>query len=115
MLVQLLVTPVDANIIQVYAPMADKEENEVEEFYQSINEIINKLKKQDLTIVVGDFNAKLGAKKTSVSVNPFGLGERNSRGDMLKIFAEINTNLTVMNTWYKLQPRNHQWINLEKS
>ena len=30
-LVQLLATPVDVNIIQVYAPTADKEENEIEE------------------------------------------------------------------------------------
>jgi len=29
-LVQLLATPVDVNIIQVNAPMADKEENEIE-------------------------------------------------------------------------------------
>lgn len=32
-LLKLFATPVDVNIIQVYAPMADKEENEVEELY----------------------------------------------------------------------------------
>lgn len=103
-LVQLLATPVDVNIIQVYAPTADKEENKIEEFYQSINEVMNKLKKQDFTIVMGDFNAKLGAGKTSMSVGPFDLGERNSRGDRLEIFAETNT-MAVMNTWFKLHPR----------
>lgn len=97
-LVQLLATPVDVNIIQVYAPTADKEDNDIEEFYQSINEVMNKLKKQDFTIVMGDFNAKLGADKTSVSVGPFGLGETNNRGDRLEIFAETNT-IAVMNTW----------------
>lgn len=75
-LVQLLATPVDVNIIQVYAQTADKKENEIEEFYQCINEVMNKLKKEDLTIVMGDFNAKLGAGKTSVNVGPFSIGEK---------------------------------------
>lgn len=65
---------------------------------------MNKLKKQDLTIGIGDFNANLGAGKTSVSVGPFGLGERNSRGDRLEIFVETNT-MTEMNTWFILHPR----------
>lgn len=60
-LVQLLNTPVDVNIIQVYVPMADKEENEVEEF--CINEVINKLKKQDLTIGMGDLQCKTGSRE----------------------------------------------------
>lgn len=38
-----------------------------------------------------DFNAKLGAGKTSVSVGPFGLEERNSRRDRLEIFSKTNT------------------------
>ncbi|KAF0767251.1 craniofacial development protein 2-like [Aphis craccivora] len=57
----LLNTPVDVNIIQVYVPMADKEENEVEEF--CINEVINKLKKQDLTIGMGDLQCKTGSRE----------------------------------------------------
>jgi len=65
---------------------------------------MNKLKKQNLTIGKGDFNANLGAGKTSVSVGPFGPGERNSRGDRLEIFVETNT-MTEMNTWFILYPR----------
>lgn len=104
LLVKLLVTPVDVNIIQVYAPTAYKEENEIEEFYQNINEVINKLKKQNLTIVLGDFNAILRGGKTSVIVESFGLGERNNRGDRLEIFAETNT-IAVHYTWFKLHPQ----------
>lgn len=37
---------------------------------------MNKPKKQDLTIVMGDFNAKLGAGKKSVIVGSFDLGEK---------------------------------------
>ncbi|XP_039291111.1 craniofacial development protein 2-like [Nilaparvata lugens] len=103
-LVQLKAKPVNINIIQVYAPTTDGTDEEVEEFYNSINEIMRKLKKQDLTIVIGDFNAKLGSGRTSSSVGPFGLGNRNARGDSLETFAESNQ-LVVMNTWFKLHPR----------
>lgn len=67
---QLAGTLVDVNIIQVYSPTTEKKENEVDESYQNINEVMNKLKKYDYTIVMGDFNAKLGSGKTLMSVGP---------------------------------------------
>ncbi|XP_022196330.1 uncharacterized protein LOC111053719 [Nilaparvata lugens] len=53
---------------------------------------------------MGDFNSKLGEGRTSDVVGPFGLGDRNKRGDMLEEFASSN-NFVVMNTWFKLPPR----------
>ncbi|XP_039291048.1 craniofacial development protein 2-like [Nilaparvata lugens] len=64
-LVQLKAKPVNINIIQVYAPTTDGTDEEVKEFSNSINQIIEKLKRHDLTIVMGDFNAKLGEGRTS--------------------------------------------------
>lgn len=61
---------------------------------------MNKLKKQGLTIVMGDSNAKLGTGKTSVSVGPFGLGEINYKGDSLEIFAEKINTMDVVNPWF---------------
>uniref|UniRef100_A0A8D8ZLR6 Craniofacial development protein 2 n=1 Tax=Cacopsylla melanoneura TaxID=428564 RepID=A0A8D8ZLR6_9HEMI len=104
MLVQIKAKPVDLNIIQVYAPTSDATEEEIEDFYSSLNQVLKKLKKQDILIIMGDFNAKLGAGKTSQSVGPFGLGNRNPRGDELETFAVTNQ-LAVMNTWFKLHPR----------
>uniref|UniRef100_A0A8D8X189 Craniofacial development protein 2 n=1 Tax=Cacopsylla melanoneura TaxID=428564 RepID=A0A8D8X189_9HEMI len=104
MLLQLNASPVNMNILQVYAPTADKADEEVFEFYQSINEILKDLKQEDVTIVMGDLNAKLGSGRTSEVVGAWGLGERNPRGDELEIFAEMNK-LVVLNTWFKLPPR----------
>uniref|UniRef100_A0A8D9EQ38 Craniofacial development protein 2 n=1 Tax=Cacopsylla melanoneura TaxID=428564 RepID=A0A8D9EQ38_9HEMI len=104
MLLQMNARPVNINIIQVYAPTADKDDEEIFELYHSINEVLRKFKKEDVTIVMGDFNAKLGAGKTSDNVGPFGLGDRNQRGDELEIFAESH-NLVVMNTWFRQPPR----------
>uniref|UniRef100_A0A8D8T8A4 Craniofacial development protein 2 n=1 Tax=Cacopsylla melanoneura TaxID=428564 RepID=A0A8D8T8A4_9HEMI len=104
MLIQLKARPIDINIIQIYAPTTEGTEEEVEELYNSINQVMKKLKKQDITIVMGDFNAKVGAGRTSSAVGPFGLGSRNDRGDTLEIFAESNQ-LVIMNTWFKLHQR----------
>ncbi|XP_022184225.1 uncharacterized protein LOC111043552 [Nilaparvata lugens] len=52
---------------------------------------------------MGDFNSKVGEGKTSDAVGPFGLGERNKRGDSLELFASTH-DLVVTNTWFK-QPK----------
>lgn len=46
---------------------------------------------------MGDYNAKVGEGRTFEFVGPFGLGERNTRGDDLESFAMAN-NLVVKNT-----------------
>uniref|UniRef100_A0A8D8S118 Craniofacial development protein 2 n=1 Tax=Cacopsylla melanoneura TaxID=428564 RepID=A0A8D8S118_9HEMI len=104
LLVQLKGSPIDINIIQVYAPTTDRSDEEVQEFYNSIELVLKKLKKDELNIVMGDYNAKLGEGRTSELVGPFGLGERNTRGDDLETFAMTN-NLVVTNTWFKQPPR----------
>lgn len=101
MLVQLKGS-IDINIIQ--APTMDKSDEEVNEFYNSIEAVLKKLKKHDLTIIMGDYNAKVGEGRTSEIVGPFGLGERNTRGDDLESFTMAN-NLVVMNTWFKQPSR----------
>ncbi|KAI5708046.1 hypothetical protein M8J77_015361 [Diaphorina citri] len=103
-LIQISATPVNLNIIQVYAPTADKPDTEVEELYNSINQIYEKLPKQDATIIMGDFNAKLGAGQKTEFVGMHGLGERNERGDTLEKFAEQHS-LVVLNTQFKQHPR----------
>lgn len=104
MLLQVNASPIKINILQVYAPTADKPEDQVIEFYHSINEIIEKIPKHELLIVMGDFNAKLGAGNRSQHIGEHGLVERNERGDLLETFAE-SSDLVVMNTFFKLPPR----------
>lgn len=54
---QLKGNPFNINSVQVYAPTSGKSDTEVEEFYNHIQEI------NDITIVMGDFNAKIGSQK----------------------------------------------------
>ena len=71
-------------IIQVYAPTTGHKEEEIETFYEHINEALNK-NKTKYTIIMGDFNAKVGKQEdpNEQGIGPFGLGTRNSRGNRL--------------------------------
>jgi len=48
------------NIIQIYAPTNEKTEAKIEEFYNTLDETMKITKKNEITVVMGDFNAKLG-------------------------------------------------------
>lgn len=104
MLIQISSRPVDLNIIQVYAPTAESTDEEAEDFYQQLEDITKNLKKQDVTIIMGDFNAKIGRGEVGDIVGKFGLGARNERGDRLIQFCQ-EKNLTLTNTWFQLPPR----------
>lgn len=92
------------NIIQVYAPTSDKSDVEIEEFYSNIEKVLSLTKKGEITLVVGDFNAKIGCGEEGECVGKYGLGIRNTRGDRLVQFCTENSFL-VTNTFFKLHPR----------
>ncbi|GFS25826.1 craniofacial development protein 2-like [Elysia marginata] len=51
----------DTLLIQAYAPTTDHDEEEIEQFYDDLSEIIKRNKAwKDKLFVVGDFNAKVG-------------------------------------------------------
>ena len=53
--------PVDILIIQVYAPTAAADDEEIEQFYGELDNIIKTHKKcRDMLLVIGDYNAKIG-------------------------------------------------------
>lgn len=70
------------NLIQVYQPTTDKDETEIEHFYIQLDIVLKSTKKDDMTIVVWDFNAEVGKGKVDRRVGEFGLDERNERGDI---------------------------------
>ncbi|KAK4873205.1 hypothetical protein RN001_015234 [Aquatica leii] len=93
-----------ANIIQLYAPTADKDDNELESFYREVDTLLKQVKKHELCIVMGDMNAKIGKGRFEDVVGEYGLGERNDRGDRLLQFPQENE-LVITNTLFKLPER----------
>ena len=96
--------PFDINIIQIYAPTQDYDEEDVEEFYEEVQLAIKNTKSCDILYVMGDFNAKVGQVKHTDIVGNHGLGERNERGERLIQFCQRNK-LFITNTWFQHPPR----------
>ena len=76
--------PVDVVLIQVYMPTTEYEDEEIEEMYEQIENIINKQKEDDNIIVRGDFNAVVGEGRDEKIIDKFGQGIRNDPGQMDK-------------------------------
>uniref|UniRef100_A0A8D9FJ87 Craniofacial development protein 2 n=1 Tax=Cacopsylla melanoneura TaxID=428564 RepID=A0A8D9FJ87_9HEMI len=95
-------------LVQCYSPTAEKHD-ERETFYNHLNEVIKKKKSEEILMVLGDFNAKVGLGRIDNIVGPFGLGEMNDAGEDFVSFCSENS-LTICNTWFeqKVSAR-HTW------
>ncbi|XP_072022768.1 craniofacial development protein 2-like [Amphiura filiformis] len=95
-------------VIQVYAPTSTHNDEEVDKLYEEITELLKNSKAQ-FTIVMGDFNAKVGKREDGeeCTIGKFGSGERNDRGDRLIEFS-ISNKLKIMNTFFK-KPASRKW------
>ncbi|GFN84654.1 craniofacial development protein 2-like protein [Plakobranchus ocellatus] len=79
LLVRIAGKPVDLNIIQVYAPTANSNDEDLDKFYNELDTAKTQCKSQDPLIIMGDFNAKVGTEKVDDIVGKHGLGIRNER------------------------------------
>ena len=52
-------TPFNISIIQVYAPTTDHSDEEIELFYNELQDSISKISKKDILVIQGDWNAKI--------------------------------------------------------
>ena len=104
LMVKLQGTPIDTNFIQVYSPTSTSSEEDIETFYDDLEKAIKECKNHEVTIIMGDFNAKVGNLKDNNITGGHGLGERNERGDKLVEWAGIH-NMIIGNTWFQQHPR----------
>ena len=62
--------PFNITVIQVYAPISNDEEAEVERFYEDLQDLLELTPKRDVLFVIGDWNAKVGSQEiTGVTRN----------------------------------------------
>ena len=100
MTVRLRASSFNFTIIQVYAPTSSYDNSGVDEFYRELQSLVDQTPKQDILVVQGDWNAKVGedaqedwGEVCGSSCNP----ETNDRGLKLLDFAIYN-NLVLANT-----------------
>ena len=82
-------------VIQVYAPTSNAKEIEVEWFYED---------RQDVLLIIGDWNAKVGRQEIPGVTGKFGLGVRNEAGQKLIEFCQENT-LVIANILFQQHKR----------
>ena len=104
-MIRLRERPLDITVIQCYAPTAECSEEEIEKFYQQLDQAVRQCKSQDIRLVMGDVNAKVGEGKRRNIVGSYGLDEVNDRGEMFIEWCEANMHV-ITNTWFKQYPRN---------
>lgn len=97
-------------ICQIYAPTIDAKDEDIDAFYNDLQQEIISSPRSDTLIIMGDFNAKVGVgdKDTSSIMGMCGSGQRNERGDRLLDFCSVN-NLCITNTRFKQTKENRQW------
>ena len=66
--------PFSITVIQVYAPISNVEEAEVEWFYEDLQELLKLTPEKDVLFLIGDWNAKVRSQERPGVTGKFGLG-----------------------------------------
>ena len=96
--------PFNITVIQAYAPTSNAEEDEVEWFYEDLEDLLELTPKKDVLFIIGDWNAKVGSQETPGLTGKFGLGIQNEAGQRLIEFCQENV-LVITNTLFQQHKR----------
>ena len=80
--------PFIITVIQVYVPINNAEEVEVEQFYEGLQDL-ELTPPKDVLFIIGNWNAKIGSQEIPGLTGKFGLGVQNEAGQRLtKVFSK---------------------------
>ena len=86
--------PFNITVIQVYAPISNAEEAEVEQFYEDLQDLLELTPKKDVFFIIGERDAKVGSQETPGVTGKFGLGMQNEAGQRLIVLPREHTGLS---------------------
>lgn len=110
-MVKIYTQPITTTIIQVYMPTTAHNDDEIEEIYDRLYQILKMTKSEEYMILLGDWNAQVGEKKDENIVGRYGLRKRNDRGERLIEFC-IKHKLVIANTIFQNHKRRrYTWKN----
>ena len=78
--------PFNITVIQVCVPTSDAEE--VEWFYEELQDLLELTPLKDILFIIGDWNAKVRSQEILGVTGKFGLGEQNEVGQRLTEFCQ---------------------------
>ena len=80
--------PFNITVIQVYAPITNTKEAEVEWFCEDFTRPSRTSTKKDVLFIIWEWNAKLGSEEIPGVTGKFDLGVQNEAGQSLTVFAK---------------------------
>ena len=96
--------PFNITVIQVYAPTSNAEEDEVERFYENLQDFLELTPQKDILFIIEDWNEKVGSQETPEVTGKFGLGIWNEAGQRLIEFCQENA-LVIAHTLFQQHKR----------
>ena len=78
--------------------------DEVERFYEDLQDLLELTPKKDVLFIIGDWNAKVGTQETPGVTGKFGLGKWNEAEQRLIEFCQENA-LVIVNTLFQQHKR----------
>ena len=81
--IRLSAKPFNLSIMQIYAPTTDATDDQINSFYDAVTATLQGLPKQDIHLLMGDWNAKIypdAYDQWKGTIGRHGLGVTNDRG-----------------------------------
>ena len=102
---------IQLNIIQCYAPTNDKDEGTKEDFYNKLQ----KMKEKNVTILMGDFNAKIGSNNRGYEevMGTHGIGEMNENCEMFADLCSFNRLIIGGSVFPHKRIHKATWVSLD--
>ena len=102
---------------QVYTPTTNAREDEIEQFYEDPQDLLELTPKKDVLFIIRGWNAKVGSQEITGVTDKFGLGVQNEGGQRLTEFCLENilvmANTLSNNTRDNSTHGHHQMVNTE--
>nr|XP_020770580.1 craniofacial development protein 2-like [Odocoileus virginianus texanus] len=95
--------PFNITVIKVYAPTSNVEE--VEQFCEYLQDLLELTPKKDALFIVGDWNAKIGSQEIPEVTGKFGLGVQNEARQKLIKFSQENSVIIAYTLFQKYKRR----------
>ena len=105
--------PFNITVIQVYAPTSKAEEDQVEQFYEDLQDLLELTPKKDVLFITGDWTVKVGNQEIPGVTGKFGLEVQNEADQRLTEFCQENALVTANTIFQQHKRRLYTWTSLD--
>ena len=99
-------TPCKITVIYAYATTLASSDEDIETFYNILEDTLAEVHKKDIIVITDDWNAKIGSNNADWKsvMGRYGYDDRNEKGKRLLEFAALH-NLCICNTRFEQKPQ----------